>query len=99
MRFIIKQKAAPDTIFQPGAFDGSVGKTVPVYSRETEDGPILGEVGMGRLVKAEITENGSVAELEIEVADPEKDLFSRWAASQILKGVPHQPMSFGYNTR
>lgn len=89
MQFMIRRGAGEHRIFASGAFDSQIGKIIPVNLRETEDSPVIGEVNQARLVRADIIEQGKIAELTFEAID--HDSFE--------KPVLRSPMSFGFSVR
>lgn len=65
-RQIITIRAGEHERFAPRSWDSQIGKEVPVNLRETDDA----QVGRGRVIAAEVSEDGSSVTLTLEVDYP-----------------------------
>lgn len=63
---VIRVDAGPGERFGPHAFDRSVGKLISLTMRATDDGPVIGDWGVGKLMEATIADDGSAAFLTVE---------------------------------
>lgn len=62
-----KQPAADGERFAEDAFNSQLGKIILMNYRETEDSPVVAPMGEARLVRADILEDGKIAELTFEI--------------------------------
>lgn len=67
MQHVIKTQAGDHEKFSKNAFDSQLGKVIPFNFRETDDGPVIATIGEACLVKVDILEEGTVAELTFDV--------------------------------
>ena len=51
----------------PGCFDSQVGEVVPLTYRDTDDGPVRAQLGMGKVVSAIVSDDGCSVFLTYEV--------------------------------
>ena len=61
------QHAAENERFAPGCFDSVIGSNVPWNFRETDDGPVLSQLGSATLVGAEVAEDGRSVLFTVEL--------------------------------
>jgi hypothetical protein len=76
--------------FKPHAFDSIIGKSIRWTLKETDDGPVIADLGEAILVGAVVDEDGRGARLTIEVEDNN--------LSSSLESQPDRAMSFGWKT-
>lgn len=69
-RHVLVIEAGEHERFAPRSWDSQIGCEVPVSLRETDDGPVIAHVGTGRLIAAEVAEDGSSVTLTVEVGRP-----------------------------
>lgn len=59
--------AGENARFSQQAADGMIGQQVPVDVREHDGGPVVGQMGMGRVIGAELVEQGRGVELTVVI--------------------------------
>lgn len=80
-----RQDAGPDERFAPGAFAGSVGKSVPLRI-EDYDRPVWGV-----LVAAEVVEDGRSVQLTVEVGGAWGELLADGSVGALSVGFAGRP--------
>lgn len=69
MRMILTIEAGEHERFAPRSWDSQIGKEVPVNLRQTDDSPVIAQVVRGRVIAAEVAEDGSSVTLTVETID------------------------------
>lgn len=80
-RQVITIPAGEHERFAARSWDSQIGKEVPVNLRETDDAPVIAQVGHVRVIAAEVSEDGSSVTLTLEVDYPEDLTASRSATA------------------
>lgn len=95
MQFTFRQASGPNAIFTKDTFANQLGKTVPVNFREAEDNRDVTSMGMARLVRVDITDQGRTAILTLEAErDNDPDSVASRTVDNLLSLTKNRPMSF-----
>lgn len=72
-RYTMTIPAGEHERFAPHSWDSQIGREVQIVLRETDDGPVIAAMGRGRVVAAEVAEDGTSVTLTIEVTEQHDD--------------------------